>query len=138
MNGIFTAGDVVIRVGRVTADPGVGDRAGRAARRHAGVRSRARPPMRSSTATLTATAWERLAIVDAEPDWREVGRMVRRRARARPADDVPDGYPMPPAESFPWWDFDALLAEVGDELDHARARRPRGGDRAASRLVGRR
>ena len=38
---------------------------------------------------------------------------------ALPADAVPRGYPAPPAESFSWWDFDRLLAEVGDELDPA-------------------
>jgi len=32
---------------------------------------------------------------------------------------VPDGYPLPPAESFPWWDFDTLLADVGPDLDAA-------------------
>ena len=116
MNGIFTAGDVVIRVGRVTGTPeaaiALADRL-----RQAGVNNPA--PARPDAVTdgaLTATAWERLAIVDAEPDWREVGRMV---AIVHELDlaAVPDGYPVPPAESFPWWDFDALLAEVGAAID---------------------
>ena len=44
--------------------------------------------------------------------------MVRPVHALAPA-DVPPGYPLPPCESFPWWRFDELLAEVGDGLDDA-------------------
>jgi len=57
-------------------------------------------------------------IVDAEPDWEAIGRMVAA-VHGLAADVVPTGYPTPPAESFPWWDFDRLLAEVGAGLDAA-------------------
>jgi Ser/Thr protein kinase RdoA (MazF antagonist) len=118
MNGIFTAGDVVVRVGRVTADPASAIAlaevlAGRGVRVPAPVRSDA-----VAAGDLTATAWERLELVDVEPDWREVGRMVAA-VHGMAHEDVPGGYPVPPAESFPWWRFDDLLDEVADELDGA-------------------
>ncbi len=118
MNGILTAGDVVIRVGRVTADPATAIELAELLGRH-GVRVPA--PARPDAfvdGELTATAWERLVIVDAAPDWAAVGRMVAA-VHALPASEVPPGYPQPPAEAFPWWDFDRLLADVGDALDPA-------------------
>jgi Ser/Thr protein kinase RdoA (MazF antagonist) len=118
MNGILTAGEVVIRVGRVTADPAAAIELAVLLGRH-GVRVAA--PARPDAfvdGELTATAWERLVIVDAAPDWTAVGRMVAA-VHALSVDEVPAGYPLPPAESFPWWDFDTLLAEVGDDLDQA-------------------
>jgi Ser/Thr protein kinase RdoA (MazF antagonist) len=118
MNGILTAGDTVIRVGRVTADPAaaieLAELLGRVGVR---VPAPARPDA-FVDGELTATAWERLVIVDAEADWHAVGQMVAN-VHALPADAVPSGYPTPPAESFPWWDFDRLLADVGGDLDAA-------------------
>jgi aminoglycoside phosphotransferase (APT) family kinase protein len=118
MNGILTAGDVVIRVGRVTADPASAIALAELLGRH-GVRvpAPARPDA-FADGELTATAWERLVIVDAAPDWTAVGRMVAA-VHELAIDEVPTGYPLPPAESFPWWDFDRLLAEVGDDVDQA-------------------
>jgi Ser/Thr protein kinase RdoA (MazF antagonist) len=116
MNGLFTAGDVVLRVGRVTSSPEAGielaDLLGRV-----GVRVPA--PARHDAVVagaLTVTAWERLALVEGAVDWAAIGRMVARVHELAPA-DLPAAYPAPPAESFPWWQFDGLLAEVGDELD---------------------
>jgi hypothetical protein len=116
MNGIFGAGDAVLRVGRVTGAP-------EAAIALAGVLSdagvRVPLPVRPDAVNdgeLTATAWERLEVVDADPDWRDVGRMVTL-VHSLPQDAIPDGYPLPPADSFPWWQFDELLADVGDLLD---------------------
>ncbi len=116
MNGIFVAGDAVVRVGRVTGSPAAAI-ALAALLRDVGVRvpAPARPDV-ISDGGLTATAWQRLAIVDGEPDWREVGRMVAA-VHSLPTEAIPGGYPMPPAESFPWWQFDPLLADVGDLLD---------------------
>jgi Ser/Thr protein kinase RdoA (MazF antagonist) len=141
MNGIFTAGDVVVRVGKVTAPPAsaiaLADVLGRAGVR---VPAPARPDAVVDGA-LTATAWERLAIVDAEPDWREVGRMVAAVHRLR-LDEIPDGYPVPPAETFGWWRFDELVEEVGDLLDPssrsaivATVERHRGWSERAERVV---
>ena len=101
MNGIFTAGDVVMRVGRVTADPASAIALAEvlAAGRES---ARSRPADAVVAGDLTATAWERLELVDVDPDWREIGRMVAVVHGLAP-DDVPGGYPVPPAESFPWW-----------------------------------
>ena len=116
MNGIFVVGEAVVRVGRVTGSAAAAialaellDKAG------VRVPAPARPDA-VSDGPLTATAWERLALVDDEADWREVGRMVAA-VHSLPAEAVPDGYPMPPPESFPWWQFDSLVAEVDDLLD---------------------
>jgi len=118
MNGIFNAGGVVLRAGRVTAAPSAGVEL--AARlRDAGVRV----PLPARTdavrhGELTVTAWERLELVDAEPDWRAIGAMVRTVHELSP-DTVPSGYPLPRGCDFPWWRFDELLADVGDLLDDA-------------------
>jgi Ser/Thr protein kinase RdoA (MazF antagonist) len=116
MNGIFTAGDVLLRAGRVTGDPAaaielparlaaVGVRVPQPARRDAVV-----------SGALTVTAWEQLELVDAAPDWHAVGAMVRA-VHELPVSAVPAGYPLPRGAAFPWWDFDALLADVGDDID---------------------
>lgn len=118
MNGIFVAGDVVLRVGRATAPASAAiELAGVLAR--AGVRV-PRPAAADglTRGALTVTAWERLAIVDADPDWRTVGAMVRR-VHELPLTAVPTAYPVPRGASFPWWQFDELLADVDDLLDAA-------------------
>jgi Ser/Thr protein kinase RdoA (MazF antagonist) len=116
MNGIFAAGRAVVRVGRVTGSPAAAIALAEIVR-DAGVRvpAPARPDA-VSDGELTATAWERLAPVEAEADWREVGRMVAV-VHSLPEEAIPDGYPTPPAETFPWWQFDELLADAGDLLD---------------------
>ena len=70
---------------------------------------------------LAVTAWERLVPVEAEPDWRAVGQMVAR-VHALTVDDLPPAYPVPHGEDFPWWQFDELLADVGELLDPAARR----------------
>jgi hypothetical protein len=125
MNGIFDAGGVVLRVGRVTAPASsaielaalLGD---------AGVRVPA--PARPDTFAadeLTVTAWERLEIVEAEPDWRAIGAMVRSVHGLEPS-AVPAEYPLPRGVDFPWWRFDELLEDVDDLID----------ERARAGLVG--
>jgi Ser/Thr protein kinase RdoA (MazF antagonist) len=141
MNGIFAAGDVVMRIGRVTAPPesaiALADVLGRAGVR---VPAPARPDA-VVDGELTATAWERIAIVDAEPDWHAVGRMVAI-VHELSFSDVPAGYPVPPGESFAWWQFEDLLAEVDEELDpaartaiEATVERHRGWTEGAPRVV---
>lgn len=116
MNGIFDAGGVVLRAGRVTADPAaaielatllgtVGVRVPQPARPDAVVHG-----------ALTVTAWERLEVVAAEPDWRSIGAMVRA-VHALPATAIPAGYPLPRGADFAWWEFDALLSDVGAAID---------------------
>jgi hypothetical protein len=118
MNAIYTAGDVVLRVGRPTAPAS-------AAVELAGLLTsigvRVPAPARDdavSDGDLAATAWERLTLIDVEPDWREAGEMVAR-VHALRRDELPPAYPVPRGEEFPWWQFDVLLEEVGDLLDPA-------------------
>jgi Ser/Thr protein kinase RdoA (MazF antagonist) len=118
MNGIFVAGGVVLRVGRATAPAEASIELASVLTR-AGVRV-PRPARDEGLVAgpLTVTAWERLTLVDADPDWRAVGAMVRR-VHALPLSAVPAGFPVPRGATFPWWQFDALLAEVDDLLDPA-------------------
>jgi Ser/Thr protein kinase RdoA (MazF antagonist) len=58
----------------------------------------------------------RRIVGTASIDWVAVGAMVRR-VHDAPAGALDTGYPLPPCTTFPWWDFDALLAQVDDLLD---------------------
>lgn len=116
MNGIFNAGGVVLRAGRVTAAPSAAIELAEVLQA-AGVRVPA--PARPDAVVhgdLTVTAWERLDPVPGEPDWRAVGAMVRT-VHDLPRAAVPAGYPLPRGVEFPWWRFDELLDDVGDLLD---------------------
>lgn len=116
MNAIFVADDVVIRVGATTA-PGTAALALAAVLADAGLHVPApRRPDAVELAGLTATAWERLDVLDAPIDWSAVGAAVRR-VHELDEDHLPIAYPRPYATTFPWWDFDTLLAEVGPDLD---------------------
>lgn len=121
MNAVYLAGEAVVRVGRPTAST---SGAVELAHRLAGVGLRVPMPHHEAAVTdgsLTASCWERL---DADPgapiEWRELGGMVAR-LHALGDELVPAGYPCPPATSFPWWDLDAALAELGPDLDDAAA-----------------
>ncbi len=116
MNATFVAGDVVLRVGRPTAAP-------EAALALAGVLAeagvRVAPPARDDVVVdggVAVTAWHRLVPTGGDADWADVGRMVAL-VHALDADALPADYPLPPCESFPWWDFDTLLPEVDPLLD---------------------
>lgn len=116
MNALFSAGDdVVIRVGRPTADPGGAIRlAGRLSA--AGIRSprfvRHEPVV---IGALAATAIARED--DTSPiDWAEVGAMVAKVHAIDPS-EVSHFYPVPHCSRFPWWQFDPLLRDVDDLLD---------------------
>jgi Ser/Thr protein kinase RdoA (MazF antagonist) len=65
---------------------------------------------------LSATCWHRLVDNGQPIDWREVGAIVRQVHGLEQA-DLPDDYPLPPPTAFPWWDFETLMADVGDEID---------------------
>lgn len=116
MNATYTTGDVVIRVGRTTAP---GDVAYDLADvlLGAGIRvpapAEARPVEHDGD--LTATAWQRIPSVGGDIDWKEVGEMVARLHRLDPG--AAGAYPVPPATSFPWWRFDAMLAQAEPLVD---------------------
>jgi Ser/Thr protein kinase RdoA (MazF antagonist) len=118
MNGLFTAGDVVLRVARPSA-PATAAVELAEVLAAAGV---AVPPPAFGDAVAvgeqSVTAWRRLQPVEGAVDWREVGAMVAR-VHALEGDDLPAAYPLPPCESFPWWRFAELLAEVTPAIDPA-------------------
>ena len=45
-----------------------------------------------------------------------MGRSVRT-VHELPIDSVPIGYPLPDPATFPWWEFELMLADVADEVD---------------------
>lgn len=132
MNALFAAGDdVVLRIGRPTADPasaiwladhlaGFGIRTPRYAQS---------PPLVIGELTVYGMQFEHVV---GPIDWAEVGQMVARLHTIDP-NSVAGRYPTPWCSSFPWWQFDELLADVGGLLDAASRR---GIDAALHRAVG--
>ena len=121
MNAIYSAGDVVLRVSRPSAPA---EAALDLARLLAVAGVHVPAPARDDVVhdgELAVTAWERLVLVPAEPDWRAAGQMVAR-VHALTVADLPPAFPVPHGEDFPWWQFDELLADVGELLDPAARR----------------
>jgi len=126
MNAIYLAGPAVLRVGHPTVG---GDVAIRLARCLSAAGIPVAEPAREDLIVadgFTVTCWQHLAAVDAPVDWVEVGRIVRRVHDLDPT-RLPTDYPIPSPRSFDWWDFEAMLAELGPRIDEA----ARGGLRAA-------
>ena len=121
MNALFAAGDdVVLRIGRPTADP---DSAIWLAEHLTGLGIRTPRYARSLPIVigeLTVYGMHREHIVG-PVDWAQVGKMVARLHSIDPA-SVASRYPTPWCSSFPWWAFDELLADVGEMLDSAARR----------------
>lgn len=116
MNALYRSGDVVLRVGHTTADPGLAvELAGRLL--DAGIPV-ARPASSAVTVVegLAVTAWELLDVRPEPIDWPAVGRIVRAVHGLRP-EDLPAGYPLPSPSALPWWDFDRMIADVADLID---------------------
>ncbi len=116
MNGIFAAGDgVLLRVSRPTAPPqqavwleGLLTRRGLRVPEYLHDR-----PFVSDDHAVFAIA----AVADfGAVDWAAVGEMVARLHQIA-LDDVSAGYPVPFCGDFPWWNFAAVLTEVGSDLD---------------------
>lgn len=116
MNSLYVCGDVVLRIGAATAP---------AALSHdlvrwlldAGVPTVA--PIDGLAADvdgLAVTAWNRVEPSLEPVDWEGIGRAVRR-VHELAADQAPVGYPLPDPSSFPWWDFESMLADVTGEVD---------------------
>lgn len=118
MNAIYAAGDTVLRVAHPTVDASA-SLALAAFWAERGVRCPVparRDVVRSDG--FAVTAWERIEESGAPIEWEAVGAMVRTIHRAH-ADAVPTGVPLPSPSTFPWWDFDALLARTAPLLDDA-------------------
>lgn len=116
MNALFAAGDdVVLRVGRPTAEPRAAVWLAAELARH-GIRvprhTRPDPYVHPPFAVFAVVRERSVGPVD----WRGVGEMVARLHRIDPR-LVVGHHPAPPCSSFPWWDFDRLLDDVGDLLD---------------------
>jgi len=116
MNALYTAGDeVVLRIGRPTAEPSSAIWLA-SLLTEAGVRV---PRFLHHDVIvddgLVVFAQQREQSV-AAIDWREVGTMVARVHTLDPS-IVAEHFPTPPCTSFPWWDFDRLLAEIGPTID---------------------
>ncbi len=116
MNAIFAAGEVVLRVGAPNA-PATASIALARALTDRGLRVTL--PRRDDVLTdgpLSVSCWEHIDRSGGSIDWCEVGRMVRM-LHDLDVSVVPTEYPVSAPAVFPWWDFEALLADVGDVLD---------------------
>ncbi len=119
-NGVFGSGDVILRVSRPTAPIRV---AVDFADLLLGEGIRAALPAQPHAITfdngLAVTAWQRIEHDPTLPlDWERVGAMVARVHAIDPArvGHAGIGHPLPFCGSFPWWDFDTMMAEA-DGLD---------------------
>ncbi|MDP2291928.1 MAG: aminoglycoside phosphotransferase family protein [Actinomycetota bacterium] len=116
MNALFTCSDdVMLRVSHTNAPP---EQAAwlmaRLRERGVGVPTLLRPePV--DVDGLAVFAIERLHPAG-RVDWRQIGAMVRI-VHDWPAHEVVGRYPLPHADTFPWWDTHAALAAVDDLLD---------------------
>lgn len=118
MNALYRCGDVVLRVGRPSADPIL---ALQLADRLLEIGIPVVRPARPSACVvdlLTVTAWHFVKPVDRPVDWTAVGAIVRR-LHGLDRCEFPAAYPIPSPVTFPWWDFDRLLAETSDLVDEA-------------------
>jgi aminoglycoside phosphotransferase (APT) family kinase protein len=142
MNASFVAGEVVLRVGHATAPPELAHELAVVVAAHGVRTAEPAPGVVATVDGLAVTGWRRLQLLAAPVDWTSVGSMVRRLHELR-IDEVPAGYPVPEPSVFAWWDFDALLVDVGDDIDlpardglRAAVERHRGWeDRVRSRAV---
>lgn len=116
MNAIFVVDGHALRVGLPTA-PATASL--ELARMLAGTSIRVPVPARDDVVEhgpFSVTCWERLVPSGAPIDWYSVGAMVRAVHRLD-RDRLPAAYPLPSPAAFPWWDFEAMLDDVGDEID---------------------
>ena len=66
---------------------------------------------------IEITVWEYVEPdLDQLVDWQAIGSFVQRLHEINPA-DIATFYPLPKAASFPWWNFDQLLADMGSTLE---------------------
>jgi hypothetical protein len=118
MNAVFAADLGVLRVSR----PSVPAEASLAlAHRLAEVEIRVPYPLDDRVHVAdgySVTWWEHVVPAGIPIDWHGVGLTVAR-LHGLARTDLPMSYPCPSPASFPWWDFEAMLAAVGDRLDSA-------------------
>ena len=116
MNVIFRSRDVVVRVSSPSVHASCSiDLAETLASHDVPVAAPARHDVVEADG-LSATAWEYVASSGEPIDWRAVGSTVRR-VHGLSLADLPTAVPTPSPASFPWWNFDQLLDDVGAVLD---------------------
>jgi hypothetical protein len=116
MNSLYVAGGVVIRVGAATA-PAAASHALVGWLLDAGIPTV--PPIAGLTADLdgyAVTGWRLEREVRRAIDWRAVGAAVRR-VHGLDVGAAPSDYPIPAPTAFPWWRFEAMVADLRDEVD---------------------
>lgn len=116
MNALFSTGDVIVRVGRPSAPAALALALAEALHDRGIPVAEAATPEVFVEDDMAATCWKRVVSVAESIDWRSVGTIVRRVHDLTPG-DLPSGYPLPSPTSFPWWEFDRMMAEVHDDLD---------------------
>lgn len=118
MNAIYRCGDVVLRVAKPSVSAAVSlELASVLAEAGVPVVEPARADVFERD-DVSVTAWSFVAASGEPIDWCGVGRLVRRVHDLDPA-LLPDGLPLPSPVTFPWWQFDDMLAAVGEHLDEA-------------------
>ncbi len=116
MNGMFTVGDgVLLRVSSPSAPP---EQAIWLAGLLTGMGLRVPTYVRDEPFVTDCHAVFAVAeVVERGPiDWRSVGEMIAR-LHLVPPSMIEDSYPFPFCGDFPWWNFTALMGDVGSELD---------------------
>ena len=116
MNAIFLAGPAAIRVSRPNADATSSLQLA-SVLLDSGLRVAS--PFRDDVFAaegMSATCWSRVEATGEPVNWREVGAMVRR-VHQLDSSELPETYPLPSPASFPWWNFDSLLAATSSVLD---------------------
>lgn len=116
MNGIYACGDVVVRVGRATGAAASSHELARVLRDHEIPVVTPIDGAADDIGDYAVTAWQRIRPVDVAVDWHSIGAAVRRIHELDPT-VIPEGYPVPSPTTFPWWDFDTLLASVEHCID---------------------
>lgn len=116
MNGIFTAGEgVLLRVSRPSAPAAQAIWLASLLTR-LGLRVptylRDEPVVHEDHAVFAIGVVEESGPID----WHAVGEMIALLHRIDRS-EVSSGYPVPYCGDFPWWDFTALMGDVGAELD---------------------
>jgi hypothetical protein len=116
MNAIFRSGRHVLRVGCPTVTSDAPLRLAATLSGH-GI-AVARPALDDVVVDdgFVVTCWEHLAEIDRPVDWCAVGQMVRR-VQQIDRSELPGDYPLPSPRTFPWWDFESMLADLGPEID---------------------
>lgn len=115
MNGIFTAGDVMLRVSRPSVPPQAAISLAVALSR-LGLRVpeyvRDEPYLTDEHAVFAIGIIEESGAID----WGGVGEMVAKLHRVSRS-TLPVDYPVPFGGDFPWWDFESLLESVREGVD---------------------